>query len=185
MIVEIKLNEEDMMWCLKHAKKTYQYRESIRTQFGAGEYTHNTINGALIGIKCELASSIFLKTHFEIKDYYDSCPTVDTGDFIINGYSIEIKGLKDRDWNKYKRQIPPIQLKKYISKNAIIIWATTENHKLPRNKVFLRGWNYAHEVKEKGQFVKTICDNIWLKDDEDMHEMNGLIWVLRNEKVIE
>jgi len=44
--------------------------------------------------------------------------------------------------------------------------------------VQLKGWNYAHEVKDSGVFVRTICDNIWLEKDSDMREMSELIEVL-------
>ena len=182
MTIRIALNEEQMQWCMQHAKKTYEYRESIRAMYGIGEYSHNTINGALIGIKCEVASSLFLGEDFEVEDHYDSSPTIDAGDFKVNGHCIEVKGLKNRDWDRYKRQIPPIQLDKYVTKNAIVIWATAENHELPRNIVLLRGWNYSHEIKEKGQYIKTICHNVWLKDDEHMCDMADLIRVLKNEE---
>ena len=180
MSVEIRLDEKQMAWCSKHAKKTYEYRESIREQFGVGEYAHNTVNGALIGIKCEMAFLSHFDLLFEIDNFFNSCPTVDTGDFKINNRCIEVKGLKEDDWNKYKRQVPPIQLNKYIAKDVIIVWATAENHRIPRNKVVLRGWNYASEVKEKGKDIKTICDNVWLEYDEDMHDMDTLIRALKD-----
>jgi len=174
--VVITLNKEQMDWCFSHAKKTYEYREGIIGLHGIGEYSHNSINGALVGIKCEVGTSLFLSDYFKVKDYYDTA--VDTGDFKVNGRKIEVKGLRESDWDSYKRAVPPIQLEKYVSKNAIVVWVTAENHEHPRNKVVVRGWNYAHEVKEKGEFIKTICDNIQLKNDKDMRRMADLVRVL-------
>jgi hypothetical protein len=69
--------------------------------------------------------------------------------------------------------IPPSQLEKYVKKRAIVIWATT----LPDSsvdKVVLQGWNHAHEVKNWGVAVRTICDNIWLQDEDLMHPMKEI-----------
>ena len=66
--------------------------------------------------------------------------------------------------------IPPKQLEKYVKNDVVIVWATTE----PRNTVIIRGWNYPNELVEHGISVTTICDNIWLKDDKLMREIETL-----------
>jgi hypothetical protein len=46
--------------------------------------------------------------------------------------------------------------------------------------VQLKGWNHAHEIRSRGQHVHTICDNVWLKNDKDMHAvMDDLLCVLK------
>jgi hypothetical protein len=44
------------------------------------------------------------------------------------------------------------------------------------------GWNYAHEVQTKGVDVQTICANVWLENDEDMHPIEDLPQILRRFK---
>ena len=90
---------------------------------------------------------------------------------------IEIKGLRNHQWDGLKRCIPPTQLDKYVKKNAIVVWATCEANQ-EGSEVKLWGWNWASDVKEKGVFRKTICDNIWLKEDSDMRSLDSLISVL-------
>ncbi len=63
--------------------------------------------------------------------------------------------------------------------DAIVIWTTAEGDDKNKN-VHLKGWNYAHEIKEKGVFRRTICDNIWLESDSEMREMSDLITVLKS-----
>ena len=50
--------------------------------------------------------------------------------------------------------------------------------------VELKGWNYATEVDEMGEYRRTICDNIWLKEDEHMRPMDSLIGVLVEKGVL-
>ena len=172
--IAITLSEEQMDWCYAHAEKTYEYHKKN----GVGVLNHNTINGSLIGVKGELGTSLFLSNHFKsITDNYTS--NISQSDLELNRRKIEVKGLKESDWEQYKRAIQPWQLEKYVSNNAIVVWTTAENHEHPRNKVLLRGWNFAHEVKEKGEFIKTICDNIQLKKDKDMRDMADLVRVLK------
>jgi hypothetical protein len=186
MTAQVTLNEQQMDWCVKHARHTHQYsQKNIRNW----AYKGSRVNGHLVGIKSELAVAIFFNqnnievtNHFKILD--DGTITtkhdnVDKGDLIVNGYNIEVKGVNEKNWHKYKRQIPPIQLKKYASKDAIIVWTTVENHKIPRNKIILRGWNYAHEVISKGVLIKTICDNVKIYNDEDMNSMWKLLQIIK------
>ena len=172
--IAITLSKEQMRWCYAHAEKTYEYHKKN----GVGVLNHNTINGSLIGVKGELATSLFLSNYFKsITDNYTS--NITQSDLELNRRKIEVKGLKESDWEQYKRAIQPWQLKKYVSNNSIVVWTTAENHEHPRNKVLLRGWNFAHEVNEKGEFIKTICDNIQLKKDKDMRNMADLVRVLK------
>tara|TARA_R110000787_G_scaffold208786_5_gene318790 strand:+ start:8717 stop:10363 length:1647 start_codon:yes stop_codon:yes gene_type:complete len=171
--ISITLSPEQLEWSNRHAEKTVQYHNSN----GVGEYGHNSINGALVGVKSELAASVFFSQHFTtVVDNFTS--NISKSDLRINARKIEIKGLAENHWEEYKRAIPPKQLDKYASRNAIVVWTTVDNHNHPRNKVILRGWNHAYEVKEKGEFIKTVCDNIQLKNDKDMRRMGDLVRVL-------
>lgn len=154
------------------AQKSFDKWDKI-SKNGSGTYRHNRIDGCLIGTKCEVAIQQFLlennllakPTFFDLDSPHD---------LIINDRIIESKGLRESHWDKFKRCVPPKQLEKYVRKNAIVIWGTaTVDSKDP--KVQLRGWNFAKEIKEKGIYRKTICDNIWLEKDSDMRDMNALV----------
>jgi hypothetical protein len=184
----ISLNPEQIKWCFNHAKNTHEYAEK---NISTWAYNGSRINGHLVGVKSELAVSVFLTNNsFKVNNYFkllkDGSITsahdgIDRGDLVVNERNIEVKGCNERNWERYKRQIPPMQLEKYVSKNAIVVWTTVENHEHPRNKVLLRGWNFAHEVEDKGEYIKTICDNIKLYNDKDMNPMPQLIRVLNKE----
>ena len=186
MTAQVILTKDQLNWCQKHAQHTHQYAENnIRTW----AYNGSSVNGHLVGIKSELAVVIFFKQNgFDVVNHFKltrdgtiitAHDNKDKGDLIIKGRNVEVKGVNERNWHIYKRQIPPTQLEKYISKDAIIVWATVENHKIPRNKVVLRGWNYAHEVKDKGVLIKTICDNVKIYNDEDMNPMWRLLQTMK------
>ena len=48
--------------------------------------------------------------------------------------------------------------------------------------VNLKGWNDAYEIKSKGAPIKTICDNIWLKNEKDMKEISTIFSALKVRK---
>jgi hypothetical protein len=58
------------------------------------------------------------------------------------------------------------------------VWTTAAGDSRDAN-VMLRGWNYAKEVLAKGRNVQTICENVWLEKDEDMHDMTELLQILQ------
>jgi len=188
MTAQVTLNEYQIEWCKKHAEHTHQYAVKNIPNWA---YNGSRVNGHLVGIKSELGVVLFFKqnkikavNHFKLSKegvITTKHDNKDKGDLVVNGYNIEVKGVNERNWHKYKRQIPPTQLKKYVSKEAIIIWATVENHKHPRNKIILRGWNYAHEVMNKGVLIKTICDNIKIYNDEDMNPMWRLLQTIKGD----
>ena len=163
--VKIHLTESQVQWCREHAERTTAYHN----QNGIGEYTHNRVMGAIVGARCEVAVETFLIR------LYQSLNTnfkedISNEDITLKGKSIEVKGLRGEDWDKLKRMIPPKQLEKYVKNDVVIVWATTE----PRNTVIIRGWNYPNELVEHGISITTICDNIWLKDDKLMREIETL-----------
>ena len=75
--------------------------------------------------------------------------------------------------------IPPRQLKKYANKNAIVVWTVADTQGDNKSEVIIKGWNYAKEVQEQGIYRKTICDNIWLEDDDAMHPPSTLLAALQ------
>ena len=89
-----------------------------------------------------------------------------------------MKGLRNHQWDNFKRCIPPKQLKSYVRDDAIVVWTTTEGD-TKDYKVILQGWNYAKDVDKNGVYRKTICDNIWLEEDSQMRDMESLIKELK------
>ena len=79
--------------------------------------------------------------------------------------------------------IPPRQLHYCVRNKSIVVWTTTEgNCKNP--EVVLKGWNYAWEVKQHGEEIRTICDNIWLREDERMRSMETLAAEIMSNKPV-
>ena len=180
METDIHLRKHELNWCQKHAEDIVNHYGGDGSG-GSGSYAHNKISSNMVGVKCEVGTAIFLKKHFDNniihRNYEDFKNKKLKGDIEINGHILEVKGLQPHQWDKFKRCIPPNQLKHYVSENAIVIWATAAGNKRNR-RVKIYGWNYATDVDEKGIFRQTICANIWLKDDADMRDMTELIEVL-------
>jgi|TARA_B110000285_G_scaffold143229_1_gene160029 hypothetical protein len=181
-MVKIHLFSRELAWCQSHAEEIVQYYAEKFGDKGSGSYNHNKVSSNLVGVKSELATKFWLKRNFADADiqcnYEDFKNKKLVGDINLHGRSLEIKGLRPNQWNEFKRCVPPKQLDHYVKDDAIVIWTTTSGD--IKNKVIhLKGWNYAHEIKEKGVFRRTICDNIWLEADSDMREMNDLIMVLK------
>ncbi|MCK4978300.1 MAG: hypothetical protein KAS36_15295, partial [Anaerolineales bacterium] len=159
----------------------------------SGMYSHNKVGSNVVGVKGELATALWLENEFKPSPDYLVPPTVlrhyeNTTPF--NGLPgdvqieytggtvsppIEIKGLRRNQWNKWKRMIPPRQLKKYCREKAVVIWIVADTQGVDQEKVILKGWNFASEVDEFGIEYKTICDNIWLQEDEKMRPMDSLL----------
>ena len=183
-MVKIKLSPSELEWCQSHAEGIVAHYGGNNTQ-GSGAYNHNRIDSNLVGVKSEKASEVWLKRYIPLEDmklHYQNYETVyGVGDINIYGQSLEIKGLRPHQWEKFKRMIPPRQLHHYVRDKAIVVWTTATGDSKKRD-VHLKGWNYAHEVQSKGVPIKTICDNIWLEDDADMRSMDSLIPILRSLK---
>jgi len=179
-MVRVKLFPKELRWCQEHAEKIVEYYGGHGTT-GSGSYNHNKISSNMVGVKSEVAMKVWLKRSFNEKDIQCNFEEFTNkklkGDLNIFGQSLEVKGLRPHQWEKFKRMIPPRQLNAYVRDNAIVIWTTAEGN-MTGKAVQLKGWNYAHEVKDSGVFVRTICDNIWLEKDSDMREMSELIEVL-------
>lgn len=170
--VTINLTDSQVEWCREHAQKTKEHHDNT----GTGVYSHNRLFGAIVGARCEVAAEVYLTR------IYQSMETnyrgdIENPDIELKEKPIEVKGLRGEDWDELKRMVPPKQLEKYVSKGSILLWLTTE----PQNKVIIRGWNFAADVASKGEEVKTICDNVWLKDDEDMRSLDTLAAALRGD----
>jgi hypothetical protein len=176
----INLDADDLDWCLEYAEKIVAHYGK-KGDKGSGSYNHNKVSSNLVGFKSEVATKKWLKKsivgvnlicHYE--DYLNPNPN---GDIEIFAKGLEIKGLRPIHWDKFKRCIPPRQLEKYIKNDAIAVWAVTTGD-IENSQVELKGWNYCWEVKEYGEFIHTICPNIWLKDDSKMRSMDELLDLL-------
>ena len=64
-------------------------------------------------------------------------------------------------------------MEKYVKNNRIVIWTVTTGD-IENENVEIKGWNWCSEVKEHGVFRRTICANIWLKQDELMRPIQTL-----------
>lgn len=175
-MVEINLDQEQLKWCDDHAKEIVEHYGGDKTR-GSGSYNHNKISSNWIGVKSEVAAVVWLKQNFEASkvlpyfiDFKNSRNKPDIG--LFDNF-IEVKGLRNKDWDKWKRCIPPNQLKKYVDRKAIVIWTTTEGS-ITDGNVKLKGWNYASDVKDNGVYLRTICDQTWLQDDSLMRSMEDL-----------
>ena len=184
MVAKVKLFAREMKWCQKHAERIVNHYGGHGSK-GSGAYNHNKISSNLVGVKSEKATVIYLKRFIPLEDieenYIDFTNTSLIGDLNIYGQSIEIKGLRPHQWDKFKRMIPPKQLKHYVRDESIVVW-TTASGDTKNSTVKLMGWNYAHEVQTKGVDVQTICANVWLENDEDMHPIEDLPQILRRFK---
>jgi len=94
-----------------------------------------------------------------------------------------VKSLRPSYWEEFRRMIPPKQLAEYVKKDAIVIW-TTATGDCYSGSVCIKGWNYAKEVQEKGLAVKTVCDNIWLKDDALMRDLTSLFEMMSDVQLL-
>jgi len=181
-MVKINLFARELRWCQKHAENIVEHYGGDGTT-GSGSYNHNKISSNMVGVKSEVATKVWFKRFIAESDiicnYENFKDKSRKGDINIFGHSLEVKGLRPHQWEEFKRCVPPRQLDAYVRDNAIVIW-TTATGDTKDSKVYLKGWNYASEIKEKGIFRRTICDNIWLKNDIDMREMNDLIPILKS-----
>ena len=194
-----KLSHDQIDWCWSHARAIVNLYDGHGSK-GSGMYSHNKVGSNVVGVKGELATALFLEEQINdesksslnarvIRYYEDIDRNVnhpgDLGLEIKNKLClpIEVKGLRYNQWNKFKRMIPPRQLKNYAKKNAIVVWTIADTQGQNKSEVRIKGWNYAKEVQEQGVFIKTICDNIWLEDDAAMHPPNTLLDALIEESL--
>jgi len=185
-MVRIKLFKNELAWCKTHAEKIVNHYGGEGSA-GSGSYNHNKVSSNLVGVKSEVATKVWFKQFLPLEviecnyEKFGDDAKVLVGDLNIGGQSFEIKGLQPHQWEKFKRMIPPRQLHHYVQDKAIVIW-TTATGDTKDSKVFLKGWNYAHEVRSKGINVVTICDNVWLENDADMRTMQELKPILQRLK---
>ena len=69
--------------------------------------------------------------------------------------------------------VTPNQLKNYLKHDALILWGTASRDRVDHD-VRIRGWNLASDLEEHGEAVRTICDNVYLRDDRLMRRMDLL-----------
>ena len=156
MVATVKLFPKELKWCQQHAENIVNHYGGEGSK-GSGAYNHNKISSNLVGVKSEKATAVYLKRFIPKEDimehYIDFTNKTLKGDLNVYGQALEIKGLRPHQWDKFKRMIPPHQLKSYVRDDAIVVWTTADGDS-KKPKVKLMGWNYAHEVKAKG-----VCAN--------------------------
>jgi len=173
-----KLRKQNLEKAAELAQKSVDYYAERFGEKGSGNYSHNRYEGCLVGTKCEYAVLGYLRWKLKGKNIQGDFQNLTSHtDIVCDDQKIEVKGLRNHQWDTFKRCIPPTQLDKYVAKGALVIWATTKAEKND-NKVLIRGWNWASEIKEKGVLRKTVCDNIWLANDRDMRSIESLYKVL-------
>lgn len=185
----IRLTTPQLKWCYNHACRIVEHYGGERGK-GSGIYNHNKVHSNLVGVKGELATVLWLRTHIDdetrVKSNYESFSDSSMkGDINIDGQAIEVKSLRPHHWEdhrdkepkSFRRMVPPSQLKHYVRANAILVWTTATGNIL-NDRVELKGWNWANEVQTHGRRVRTICDNVWLQDDSMMRAIESLPDVL-------
>ena len=176
----VVLTEGELMWCKNHAMEVVEYYGGNNT-LGSGQYNHNKISSNMVGVKSEVATAKWFRENVKnpkIEENYKRYRSNGLkGDIVCNRKVIEVKGLRPHQWQKFRRMVPPKQLRHCVRNRAIIVWTLAKGNSQD-SKVKLMGWNYAHEVENHGVEVRTICDNIWLQDEELMRPMDTLIDVL-------
>ena len=166
-----------LKWACKLAFKEWKHYEDRPTD--GRRYNHNSLKGCYVGRKSEVAVFGLFKKKIPNEDLRSEfTKPIHEADILVNDYLIEVKGLQEKQWSKFKRMVPPAQLKKYAAKDAIIVWTTTEGDK-ETALVKIRGWNYAKDLIDKGEECRTICDNIWLRHDKDMRKVPDLLNMLQ------
>jgi hypothetical protein len=190
----VKLTSEDLKWCLRHSQMIVDHWGGEQSR-GSGTYNHNKVDGNMVGVKGELGLTRWLQSEFDeeaIKSNYKTySDNGHRGDIQIFNQNLEVKGLRPNQWGyfrateprTFRRMVPPTQLEKYVKNNAILVW-TVATGNTTNNEVSLKGWNYAYEVKAKGQNIQTICANVWLKHDKDMRAMESLKPVLEGASAV-
>lgn len=180
MSLFVELSEDELAWCEGHALEIVEYYGGNNTM-GSGQYNHNKVSSNLVGVKSEVATTKWLRESVEgavlLENFKQYRASGLKGDILCNNHVIEVKGLRPHQWKKFKRMVPPRQLKKCVRNDAIIVWTLTKGDS-KNSKVKLMGWNYAYEVEAFGVAVKTICDNVWLEDDTLMRPMDTLAEVV-------
>jgi len=180
--VSMALNDDELEWCKNHACEIVEYYGGQGTR-GSGTYNHNKVSSNMVGVKSEVATSKWFSesvSNPNIQENYKHFKKRGLkGDLQVKKEVIEVKGLRPHQWDKFKRMIPPKQLKHCVRNKAIVVWTLTTGD-TKSSEVKLMGWNYAYEVEAHGIEIRTICDNVWLKDDELMRSMDSLADLLNN-----
>ena len=172
------LDDEDLEDAVSLAEKSVAHYEKRFGAKGSGTYRHNKIEGCLVGFKCEYGVFKYIEKHTsrEVTPCFDVLNS--NIDMLVDDFKIGVKGLRNEHWEKFKRCIPPKQLEKYVRDEIVVVWATTLPDKVS-SEVRVHGWNYAQDLKDKGLFRRTICDNIGLPDDDDMRSLKDLKKLLK------
>ena len=63
-MIEVSLSDKQLKWCRDHAQKIVDYYGGNNT-LGSGSYNHNKISSNLVGVKSEVATTVWLKRHID------------------------------------------------------------------------------------------------------------------------
>ena len=63
-MIEVNLSDAQLEWCGKHAKEIVDHYGGDNTR-GSGSYNHNKISSNLVGVKSEVATTVWLKRHVD------------------------------------------------------------------------------------------------------------------------
>lgn len=170
--MKIVLTAAELDYCYHYAQRRFLMHEGC-----VGSYGHNAVQGNIVGIKGEVGTGKWLQKFFDSTKLTKNFETFTNfnlrGDLTVGKQQIEVKTIRPHHWRQFRMMIPPTQLSKYLQKDAIIIWATATPDDDPN--VGLHGWNYASDFKKHGTPKKTICQNIWLKDLQQLRSMDDLL----------
>ena len=173
----IELSKSELDWCQSHAEEIVEYYGGNGSK-GSGTYNHNKISSNLVGVKSEVAATKWVREqtkNIRIEEHFKYFKEKGLkGDIQARGKVLEVKGLRPHQWDKFKRMIPPRQLRYCVKNKSIVIWIITKGD-CETSEVVLKGWNYAWEVQHHGEPIRTICDNIWLREDSLMRPMETLV----------
>lgn len=166
---KVNLLQSEVDDCYEQAKQ-----EVARHETRVGEYGHNNVASTFIGLKAERGVRFALEKEFTVDE--------GEGDLSINGRRIEVKTVCEDDWHSLGRMIPPKQLTSYVASSSIIVWATSPSKQKMDTEVIIKGWNHALDVQSNGEPIKTVCDNIWLKNESDVRPLSDLFSLLRKQR---
>lgn len=166
----VRLTRTELQYCVHHAHKVLQSYEGR-----VGVYGHNRFEGCFIGVKGEVAAANWIESSLScpiVRNYETMTNFHHRGDItVMDTLEIEVKTIRPLHWRQFRMMVPPSQLEQYVSKNAIVFWATATPNETCSD-VTLCGWNFATEIQQYGVEKQTICQNIWLQDATRLRNMD-------------
>ena len=187
MDVTITLSDDQIQWCWSHARAIVELYDGHGSK-GSGMYSHNKVGSNVVGVKGELVTALYLEE--EIKNlndsrvirYYEDIKRSanhpgDVGLEVSNKLClpIEVKGLRYHQWEKFKRMIPPRQLKKYANKNAISVGLHPGTVDTNLSKPFPKSRSHYNVFtpSESSQHLISVINKLEPKDSGNTYDWAG------------